>query len=235
MTPRFPILMYHQIGPPPPRGVPGRSLTVPTADFVAQMRWLKRLGYRGVSMRDLMPYLKGEKQGRAVGITFDDGFRNVHANAMPVLAELGFTATNYFVSREIGGSNVWDRAKGIPAAECMSKTELLDRQAAGHEVGAHTLTHPRLTEISPDEAAREIADVRAELEAICGEPVEAFCYPHGAVDETIRRLVAQSGYGNATTTMKGRARASDDPLLLPRITVRRGHPWPLLLLKCLTA
>ncbi|MCM2294303.1 polysaccharide deacetylase family protein [Allorhizobium sp. BGMRC 0089] len=227
------ILMYHQIGMPPPRGTPSRSLTVSTRDFSAQMRFFKRLGYQGLSMRDLMPYLDGQKQGKVFGITFDDGFRNVYDNALPVLETLGFTSTNYIVSRQIGGSNLWDAHKGIPSAPCMNRDELLDWQARGQEIGAHTCNHPRLTELSEDAARLEIAGCRQEIESVCGQPVDAFCYPHGGVNATIRKLVEEAGYTNATTTHKANASAKDDRLLIPRLTVRRGDSGLKVFLKYL--
>ena len=55
---RIPILMYHQIGEPNPKGTPFRGLTVHPSDFTRQMRWMRRLGYRGLSMRDVMPYAR---------------------------------------------------------------------------------------------------------------------------------------------------------------------------------
>lgn len=234
MTARsFPILMYHQVGTPAPRGTPSRSLCVTPEDFAAHMRWLKRFGYRGVSMRDLMPYLRGQKTGKVVGITFDDGYRNVHANALPVLQELGFTATNYFVSGEIDGFNRWDVAKGIPQAACMSKAELLEWAGLGHEVGSHTSHHPRLDRIAADDARQEIFDSRRRLEDMIGGPVDAFCYPHGGVNAAVRDMVREAGYTNATTIKSRRARGGDDPLLLPRLTVRRGYGWPRVLMKSL--
>src|SRR5690554_840479 len=102
-----PILMYHQIGEPAAKGAPYRSLTVHPAAFRRQMNWLRRLGYKGLSMRELLPYVRGEKHGKVVGITFDDGYRNVYRNALPVLRHNGFTATNYFVVQQLGGGNVW--------------------------------------------------------------------------------------------------------------------------------
>src|SRR5690606_1038651 len=113
----IPILMYHQIGKPAPRGTPYRGLTVHPSDFRRQMAWLRRFGYRGLSMRDLMPYIRGERRGKVVGITFDDGYRNVFQNALPVLRDQDFTATNYFVARQLDGSNTWDEAKGIPRSD----------------------------------------------------------------------------------------------------------------------
>ena len=35
---------------------------------------LKILGYRCISMRELVPYLQGKKKGKVIGLTFDDGY-----------------------------------------------------------------------------------------------------------------------------------------------------------------
>ena len=55
---QYAILTYHQIAQAPPRPAGFRSLYVPPARFESQMRLLKNLGYRGLSMPDLMPYLR---------------------------------------------------------------------------------------------------------------------------------------------------------------------------------
>jgi peptidoglycan/xylan/chitin deacetylase (PgdA/CDA1 family) len=230
----IPILMYHQIDAPAGRGSPFRYLTVNPHNFHGQMKWLKRMGYVGLSMRDLKPYLQGEKSGKVVGITFDDGFRNIHSNALPVLETFGFTATNYFVSRQVGGFNEWDAAAGVPHSACMSKAEMLEWAGLGHEVGAHTLDHVHLTAVTCREAQRQITDARHELEDMLGTAVEAFCYPYGEVSDEVRRIVEEAGYTSATTTRRGRARSRDDMLLLPRKIVRRTDGWLSVLHKCLT-
>lgn len=227
--------MYHQIAEPADPGSPFRSLTVHPKDFHRQMKWLKRMGFKGLSMRDLKPYLHGEKTGKVVGITFDDGFRNVHANALPVLQGLDFTATNYFVSRQIGGFNEWDAAIGVPYSACMDKTQMLEWAALGHEVGAHTLDHVHLTAVPTATARHQIADVRRELEDMLGNVVDAFCYPYGDVSGDVRNMVAEAGYTSATTTCRGRVRPQDDVLLLPRRIVRRTDNWLSVLYKCASA
>lgn len=230
----IPILMYHQIGKPWARGTPYRGLTVATNSFKRQMRCLHRLGYKGLSMADLMPYLRGEKKGKVIGITFDDGYANVLSNALPVLAECGFTATNYFVVRQIGGSNVWDHAEGVPKSVLMDKEGLLKWFNAGHEVGSHTMNHPVLARLSPELAINEISDSKDALEQIIGKSVTAFCYPYGKyIDETID-FVRQAGYTNATTTARGLARIDDDLMVLPRVEVSRSTHMIRFLQKCLT-
>ena len=54
------------------------------------MQLLKWMGYTGLSMRNLEPYLCGERQGKVVGITFDDGYQNNLQYALPTLKKMGF-------------------------------------------------------------------------------------------------------------------------------------------------
>ncbi len=230
----IPILMYHQVGQPAAKGSPYRGLTVHPADFKRQMAWMRRLGYRGLAMRDLAPYLKGERRGKVFGITFDDGYRNVYQNALPVLVEQGFTATNYFVARQLGGGNTWDYEKGVPHSDLMSLDEMRGWAAQGQEVGSHTLDHVHLTQISPEIAAYQIAQSRQELGQLLGAEVTAFCYPYGDESPRMRALVREAGYANATTTQGGLARPSDDIFGLPRVTVARSTNIFRFLQKCLT-
>jgi peptidoglycan/xylan/chitin deacetylase (PgdA/CDA1 family) len=101
----IPILNYHQISKVPSKHYSWRSLHVDVESFELQMRLLKNLGYVGKSIRDLMPYLRGEIKGRVFGITFDDGYANNLYNALPILIKHNFTATCYFVSQKLGSTN----------------------------------------------------------------------------------------------------------------------------------
>lgn len=230
----IPILMYHQLGAPQPRGTPYRGLTVHPRDFQRQMVWLRRLGYRGLSMVQLLPYLAGEKHGKVFGITFDDGYQNVLDHAVPILEDCGFYATNYFVVRQLGGSNLWDRTEGVPAAALMDAAGLRAWADAGHEVGSHTLNHPVLPRLSPQLAINEIRDSRDALEQISGTPVTAFCYPYGKYTPALAKQVQAAGYLSATTTARGLARVPDDAYALPRVAVMRSTLFVRFLQKCLT-
>ncbi|MDV2115670.1 polysaccharide deacetylase family protein [Alcaligenes faecalis] len=234
MPPMIPILMYHQVGVPAPKGSPYRGLTVHPTDFRRQMTWLKRLGYQGLSMAQLMPYLRGEKQGKVVGISFDDGYRNVFQNAMPVLDELGFTATNYIVARHLDGSNFWDQPKGVPHSGLMSLPELRAWVNAGHEAGSHTLDHVHLTDVSSEIAHYQIVQSKTELQEVLQVEVSAFCYPYGDQNQAIRDQVRQAGYLNATTTNRGLVRSDDDLFDLPRVTVSRSTHILRFVQKCVT-
>ena len=192
------------------------------AVFRRHMNWLARLGYRGLSMRDLMPYLAGERTGKVFGLTFDDGFLNVHRHALPVLRELGFTATNYFVAGHPGGSNFWDADKGVPEAPLMDKREILEWARAGNEVGAHTGDHADLQHLGDDAARAQIEGSHAILTDLAGEPVDAFCYPYGSYRTEHADMARLAGFSSATTTTRGHVRHGADMWQLPRIPVVRS-------------
>lgn len=218
----IPILMYHQIDEPPPRGTQLRGLIVSPGSFARQMALLKLMGYRGMSMRELEPYLSGEKQGKVVGITFDDGYQNNVENALPVLKRHGFTATCYGVSSMLGGTNSWDRNTGIAEKPLMTVENWRVWLDAGMEVGSHTRTHADLTQLQSDEAVDEISASKRELEEALACEVRHFCYPYGRFTEIHRNMVQQSGYVSATTTQRGRIHAADDAFVFRRVLVARA-------------
>lgn len=220
-----PILLYHQIDVPPRHKAPFRSMTVHPDRFGNQMAWLKRLGYQGLSLKDALPYIYGGKEGKVAVITFDDGFDNVFRNALPILQEHGFTATNYFVANQIGGFNLWDQKIGVARADCMGVAEMREWAALGHEVGSHTLDHINLSTANDTDAEVQIRQSREKIEELLGQEVISFAYPYGGETARTREIVAQAGYKYATTTEKRRAKATDDPFGIPRLTIRRNDIW----------
>jgi hypothetical protein len=219
----YPILMYHQIDATPARGTPFRSLTVSPQRFARQMDLLRVLGWRGVSMTDLEPYLRGERHGKVVGITFDDGYRNNLENALPILQAHRFGATCYAVSQPFEGRNAWDEPIGMPQKPLLTADDMRAWVRGGMEIGAHSRHHADLTAIGEGAAADEISGCKRELEAVVDCEVRHFCYPYGRYDAKHVALVGEAGYATATTTERLRARVGDPLLELPRVTVARTH------------
>jgi len=229
----YPILMYHQIDASPPRGTPLRGLTVTPGRFARQMGLLRLLGYRGVGMGELAPYLRGERQGKVVGITFDDGYRNNLEHALPVLQHHGFSATCYAISALPGGRNHWDEAAGVPPKSLMNATELRQWVQGGMELGAHSRHHLDLTALDKAAARDQIAGSRRELQDMTGQEVLHFCYPYGRYRPEHVDMVEEAGYETATTTRRGRARVGDPLLELHRVLIAHGNLLPLFAAKTL--
>ena len=233
-NPVVPILMYHNIAPVPAGLRVYRSLYVRPAKFARQMWLLRKLGYTGLSMSAALPFLRGERHGRVVVITLDDGYVDNLDAALPVLQKFGFSATTYMVSGSIGRFNTWDAQRLGIRKPLMSVGEMRRWSNAGMEIGAHSRTHPRLTHCTDAELQDEIHGCKADLEDRLGSAVTQFCYPYGDADERVTAAVRAAGYAAATTTRRGRATAGGDLCRLPRIQIARHHLLPQFAARVLT-
>ncbi|MFI6299106.1 polysaccharide deacetylase family protein [Nonomuraea sp. NPDC050790] len=204
------VLMYHSVDD---FDEDPYLITVRPARFAAQMAWLARRGLRGVSMRDL---LRAQAEGtarRLVGLTFDDGYADFAAHALPVLQSHGFTATVFAVTGHLGGDNAWDPFG--PRKPLMTAGQL--RQVAGQdiEVASHTRTHLSLAGAPTGDLYHEVKTSRTDLEEILGQEVIGLAYPYGHADREAVEAVRAAGYTYAC----GIKPAEADPLCLPRTHV----------------
>ena len=67
------------------------------------------------------------------------------------------------------------------------------------EIGAHTITHPRLTKVSEKEAQKEIIDSKIYLEKLTKKEIKSFCYPSGDYNNKVKELVKKAGFIYART------------------------------------
>jgi peptidoglycan/xylan/chitin deacetylase (PgdA/CDA1 family) len=116
--------------------------------------------------------------------------------------------------RANGAADIISHLKRIPDAERLAILEAARRlaaeqpttnaqlapddlkllEAAGLEVGNHTVTHPLLDQCEPTKIAREIGEAKEVLEGIVGHPVRSFAYPNGNSCAEARRQVAGVGH-----------------------------------------
>jgi len=215
----LPVLCYHKLGPLPP-DVKMPSLYVSSELFAWQMRQLRDEGFASASLDE---WRASAHEGRRIVITFDDGSRTLMRHALPVLAECGFRAIVYLVAGAIGGVNHWDVAAfgEVPDA-LMSDVDVREWLAAGHEIGAHTVTHCRLTRVPLGQAREEILASRHTLEDRFGVPVRHFCYPYGKWSPRVRGFVEEAGYETAVTLESGANTPAAEALALRRLSA--NHP-----------
>jgi peptidoglycan/xylan/chitin deacetylase (PgdA/CDA1 family) len=102
--------------------------------------------------------------------------------------------------------------------------ESIKMLAVRHEVGAHTLTHPDLRNLSEEEQKKEIAGGKEWLESILGKEVKMFCYPSGRVGDDSKFVVKEAGFKGARTVEQGVVSTVGDPFLMP--TTIQVYPFP---------
>lgn len=201
MPPTGAILTYHSLDR-------SRSVLSTTPElFASQMNSLAQAGIPVVPLQDV------RKRSGAVALTFDDAYRNFYREALPVLNRYNFPATVFALSGE-GGARLGPGAS-LPR---MSWEELREASRCGIEVGAHTVTHPRLSSLPFDQACREIIESRDEIQSRLGIPVRGFAYPYGDSSPPLRDFVRlQFDYGAGVRL--DYLSPGDDAADLPRLDV----------------
>jgi peptidoglycan/xylan/chitin deacetylase (PgdA/CDA1 family) len=185
-------------------------LCVSPQRFEAQMRYLKRRGLRGVSVRELLRATGTEHAKGLVGLTFDDGYENFSYAAVPILRKYGFTATVFAVGGLLGAENSWDER---PRMKLLGAEGIREVARRGMEVGSHGMSHIRLSGLQAARLEEEIVESRRLLGEILDEEVEGFCYPYGSLDGPATRAARQAGYSYACACW---TRAENSVYDLPR-------------------
>ncbi len=204
------IILYHRVG-----DTRYPTTNISTEAFTAQMQYLRDEGYSVVSTRKLADYLLNGAPlpDKAAVIHFDDGFRSVYDNALPVLKRFGYPFTVFIPTKSI------DDGYG----DYMSWEMLSSVVEAGGELGAHGHTHPRLGQAGKGETAQEYrARIRDELdrprEAMEEHGFEArwFAYPYGEYSPELVAATKEQGYKLGFVQDPGAVPEGADPFLILR-------------------
>jgi peptidoglycan/xylan/chitin deacetylase (PgdA/CDA1 family) len=221
------VLMYHKVNDLWPN-----PTTVPTAVFEEQMGLLGTLGYTPVSLDAVRDhYLRGsELPPRAVLITFDDGYRDNLANALPVLRRHGYPAVVFVPIGFLDDGRPLPHEEPLRLLGIRNETlgwdELAELEDGGVRIESHGIGHRPVSELEPSEAAREIALSKLRLEERLGREVEAFAFVKGSLADyrpEHASLVQQAGYKLAFTSVSGANGPGSDRFRLRRYNV---EPYP---------
>jgi peptidoglycan/xylan/chitin deacetylase (PgdA/CDA1 family) len=183
------------------------------------MQHLKDVGYKAITLREMAEQQKEGKSlsEKVVVLTFDDGFRNFHTHAFPILKEHNFKATVFLVTDLCGRHNDWaGNPKDLPRSELLDWKEIRELDADGIEFGSHTRTHSDLTQLPVNEIIGEMLDSKAEISDRLGRDVTTFAYPYGRINPEARRIAFENFDASCSTNL-GKVNARYDRAALSRI------------------
>jgi len=281
MKSRVVIVMYHRIS----SGADHWSLRPTSPDiFENQIRYFSQ-NYEIVSLHQVVKYLAERKlpeDKKTLVITFDDGYKDNHACAYPILKKYGAPVTIFLIAQHIGSEELfwWDKVaylvqhttltelqldelgryslesgpdrSGVTHRICqglmsvpdqrknmligklqnicglevpknlgkemiLSWDEVREMSENGIDFGAHTLTHPILTNMPLDTARQEIVSSKREIQNRIGKNVDFFGYPNGVYSGDVTNIVRESGFVGAITTDPNWISTRTDPYLLGRV------------------
>jgi len=230
------VLTYHRVGD---TSDDPHRLAVSTEHFAQQIAVVARehpvltAGELAGLMRSGKPFPQ-----RAVVVTFDDGYAQSHMNACGILVDAGIRATSFLCSDVIGSGDEypWDAettaiervssdsaataGPARPSRRVLDLDEVRTLAASdAFEFGAHTRTHPRLSELPVDRQREEIVGGKSSLEELLGERISTFAYPHGGpgqFDANSVDLAREAGFDAAFTTRPGIVVPWVDRFAVPR-------------------
>lgn len=149
--------------------VPANAVSVQFFHNIYQVGWLTTDDYS-------LTNFSYQGLGRPiVSLTFDDGYTSFYNYGLPLLQKYGFLSTDYIISGMLTSGN----------PKYMTAAQVKSLNAAGEEIGSHTVTHPDLTTLSASNMDSELMNSQATLQGLLGVPVRDFATPYGAANDQV--------------------------------------------------
>jgi peptidoglycan/xylan/chitin deacetylase (PgdA/CDA1 family) len=228
---RVPILMYHSVSDSLfGKSHPYYQINCSPPVFARQMRWLRQNGYRTMNLTQMWTAMEtGQDVSKTVVITFDDGYRDFYTDAFDAMRQCGFTATIFLATDRIQNTPV--RIDGV---DYLTWSEVAELHKAGIQFGSHTVSHPDLRSLSPEQIEYELGCSKETIEQKLGVAVESFSYPFAFPEEDktftqfLVGILENLGFENGVSTIIGRAGKRDNRYYLPRLPVNSWDDAALL-------
>jgi peptidoglycan/xylan/chitin deacetylase (PgdA/CDA1 family) len=163
-------------------------------------QFLERLvkdGLRPVTLREYLTLLPDTSAAwhSLFILSFDDGSESFYTKALPVLEEHGMKAVVFPVVNLVDKTSSVDVFAAEPR---LSRRQLREAAALGHEIGSHTISHPDLVRLRDADLDTELRDSRARLEDMVGQSVRALSFPYGSWNSRVWEAAKRAGYTCAT-------------------------------------
>jgi peptidoglycan/xylan/chitin deacetylase (PgdA/CDA1 family) len=215
------ILMLHRVVEHRSEGN-NRELEI-TPDFLKQtIETYRQQGHRFVSIDEACNIINHSRTDRPfVCLTFDDGYQDNYDIAYPILKQtnvpFAIYVTTGFIDNRLPMRWYTNEKLGIngEALKALDADPLCT-------IGAHTVSHPRLDTLSPEEQQKEIEQSLQELESLLGHPIRHFSYPHGAYNSDTLSIINKQTFRSVLHAWGGNIRRGANPLMLPRIELRQS-------------
>ena len=236
----IPVLMYHKI-PDAPLATK-HQIYVTKENFEKHLAYFKQQKLTPITFADYLKYASGELSlrtfpPRPIILTFDDGYTDNYTNLLPLMQQYGYRGVLYLLGDAETRYNQWDADfdPDEPRSEIMDLAQKRAFVAAGWEIGAHTMSHPRLTTLPLPEAAAEIQRSKTALEAALQTEIVSFAYPYGDLNEAVKTAVRGAGFALGVATDTGGMTIEDDRMQVFRVNMfpnestsslfKKTSPW----------
>ncbi len=133
--------------------------------------------------------IRWQGKKKAVTFSFDDGAVQ-DRRAVEILNRYGLKGT-FHLNSALLGLPYTETFQGITVDRTRISPKEVRTLYHGHEVAAHTLTHPNLPELSDDTVIWQVEKDREILSDLCGYEVVGLAYPNGRYTDKTKKLVCE--------------------------------------------
>ncbi|MDP3963234.1 MAG: polysaccharide deacetylase family protein, partial [bacterium] len=208
-----PILLYHSLDNS------GSPISTSPQNFAWQMAYMAKHGWFTMTLDELVQLMRvGRMPHKRFIVTFDDGFRNVLTEGLPVLTAFGFTATVYVATEYVGRTNSFVSVR-MPELPMLSWDDIRKLRDASWRIESHGHTHTNFPQLERSKVYWELQISRDHIERETDLRVKHFCYPRGKHTPQVIRAVKDVSYDSAASLRVGMVRQNSDPWLLERLAV----------------
>ncbi len=163
---------------------------------------------------------------KAITFSYDDGVTQ-DQRLIELFNKYGLKCTFNLNSGFFGQSGMLLR-EGVSVAHCKPRKEEIRGIYEGHEIAAHTLTHPDLSALSDEEVIRQVEEDRVALSEVAGYDVVGMAYPCGShcMNAHVADLIRNhTGIRYARTTTQTHNFDLQDDLIIFNPTVYHHDEW----------
>lgn len=163
---------------------------------------------------------------KAVTFSYDDGVTQ-DQRLISLFDKYGLKATFNLNSDLLGKPGSLVR-EDVTVAHVKPRASEVEKIYRGHEIAAHTLTHPMLPLQTEEEIIRQVENDRIALSEIAGYEVVGMAYPGGGknFDERVARIIKENtGIRYARTTVSNFEFAPQKDLYVFEPTVYHHREW----------
>lgn len=191
----------------------GSDLFVSPSRLEEQLQYLEENGFTTIWFSDLARVDQIEKP---VMLTFDDGYMDNYTELYPLLRKYQAKATVFVITDTIDLN-----------PRNLTSDQIRELSASGLvEIQSHTVTHPYLTSLTPNDQRWELAQSRLVLTRLTGKEPYVICYPSGQRGKDTLEI-ARELYVLGVDMNGGDYTTGSDPYTIPRWYVARSHSMAL--------
>lgn len=204
------FLMYHRFGDD---RYPATNVRLD--QFEAHIEILTGGRYTVLPVAEIVEALRTGKPlpERTVGITIDDAFLSVYAEAFPRLRAAGLPFTLFVATDPVNQGR----------ADYMSWDQLREMRDAGVDIGAHTGSHLHMADVGPARNLTEMRRSLKRLDAALGVRPALFAYPYGEAGLEVMKVIGEFGFAAAFGQHSAATHRTADPLFLPRFALNEQY------------